>query len=31
MNELAWLVGHRFQSIVRREYDRVVDFDVVSH
>ena len=27
MNELAWLVGHRFQSIVRREYDWVVVFD----
>jgi len=27
MNELAWLVGHRFQSIARREYDWVVAFD----
>src|SRR6516225_8014763 len=27
MNELAWLVGHRFQSLARREYDWVVAFD----
>jgi hypothetical protein len=27
MNELAWLVGHHFQSLVRREYDWVVAFD----
>jgi Family of unknown function (DUF6188) len=27
MKELAWLVGHRFQSLVRREYDWVVAFD----
>jgi hypothetical protein len=27
MNELAWLVGHRFQSLTRREYDWVVAFD----
>jgi hypothetical protein len=24
MNELAWLVGQRFQSITRREYDWVI-------
>ena len=27
MNELAWLVGHRFQSLARREYDWVAAFD----
>ena len=27
MNELAWLVGHRFQLLTRREYDWVVTFD----
>ena len=27
MNELAWLVGHRFQSLARREYDWVVALD----
>src|SRR5262245_2113706 len=27
MNELACLVGHRFQSLARREYDWVVAFD----
>jgi len=27
MNELAWLVKKRFQSIARREYDWVVAFD----
>src|SRR3954447_26830703 len=27
MNELAWLVGHRFQAIARRERDWVVTFD----
>ena len=27
MNELAWLVGHRFQSLTRREYDWIVAFD----
>jgi len=27
MNELAWLVEQRFQSIARREYDWVVAFD----
>ena len=27
MNELVWLVGHRFQSLTRREYDWVVAFD----
>jgi hypothetical protein len=27
MNELAWLVGHRFQSLARREHDWVVAFD----
>ncbi len=27
MNELAWLVGCRFQSLTRREYDWVVAFD----
>jgi hypothetical protein len=27
MNELAWLVGHRFQSLTRREYDWVVALD----
>jgi hypothetical protein len=27
MNELAWLVGHRFQLFTRREYDWVVAFD----
>ena len=27
MNDLAWLVGLRFQSFVRREYDWVVTFD----
>lgn len=27
MNELAWLVGHRFQSLARREYDWVFGFD----
>ena len=30
MNELAWLVGHRFQSLTRREYDWVVAFDRVQ-
>jgi hypothetical protein len=24
MKELAWLVGHRFQSLTRREYDWVI-------
>jgi Family of unknown function (DUF6188) len=27
MNELAWLVGHRFQSATRREFDWVLVFD----
>lgn len=27
MNELAWLVGHHFQSFARREYDWVMTFD----
>jgi hypothetical protein len=27
MNELAWLVRHRFQSLTRREYDWVFAFD----
>jgi hypothetical protein len=27
MNELAWLIGHRFQSLARREYDWVLAFD----
>ena len=27
MNELAWLVGHRFQSLGRREHDWVAAFD----
>ncbi|MFI5457053.1 MAG: DUF6188 family protein [Isosphaerales bacterium] len=27
MNELAWLVGHRFQSLTRREFDWVLVFD----
>ena len=27
MKELAWFVGHRFQSLTRREYDWVVAFD----
>lgn len=27
MNELAWLVGHRFQLLTRREYDWVVALD----
>ena len=27
MNELAWLVGHRFQSLTRREFDWLVAFD----
>ena len=27
MNELAWLVGHRFQSLTRREFDWVITFD----
>ena len=27
MNELACLVGHRFQSLTRREFDWVVAFD----
>src|SRR5271166_2325021 len=27
MSELAWLVGHRFQSLTRREYDWVIAFD----
>jgi hypothetical protein len=27
MNELAWLVGHRCQSLFRREYDWVFAFD----
>jgi hypothetical protein len=26
MSELAWLVGHRFHSLTRREYDWVVAF-----
>ena len=27
MNELGWLVGHRFQSLARREFDWVLTFD----
>lgn len=27
MNELGWLIGHRFQSVARRDYDWVVAFD----
>jgi hypothetical protein len=27
MNELVWLVGHRFQSLTRREFDWVLVFD----
>jgi hypothetical protein len=27
MNELAWLVGHRFQSLARRDYEWVASFD----
>ena len=27
MAELAWLVGHRFQSLTRREFDWVIAFD----
>ena len=27
MNELSWLVEHRFQSVTRREYDWVFVFD----
>jgi len=27
MNELAWLVGRRFQSLTRREFDWVLYFD----
>jgi hypothetical protein len=27
MNELAWLVGYRFQSLTRREHDWVFAFD----
>ena len=27
MNELDWLIGYRFQSLVRREYDWVLVFD----
>jgi hypothetical protein len=27
MSELAWLVGHQFQSLTRREYDWVIAFD----
>lgn len=27
MNDLAWLVGRRFQSVARREFDWVVAFD----
>jgi hypothetical protein len=27
MNELAWLVGHSFQSLTRREFDRIFCFD----
>jgi len=27
MNELAWLVGHRFQLLTRREFDWFVAFD----
>src|SRR5262249_53859658 len=27
MDELAWLVGCRFQSLARREYDWVIAFD----
>jgi hypothetical protein len=27
MNELTWLVGHRFQSLTRRESDWVLSFD----
>ena len=27
MSELAWLAGHRFQSLTRREFDWVVAFD----
>src|SRR5271157_1076284 len=27
MSELAWLVGHRFQSLTRREFDWVLVFD----
>src|SRR5262245_33982152 len=27
MNELTWLVGHRFRALARREFDWVVSFD----
>jgi hypothetical protein len=27
MNELDWIVGHRFQSLTRREFDWVLVFD----
>jgi hypothetical protein len=27
MSELAWLVGHRSQSLTRREFDWVLVFD----
>src|ERR1051326_782671 len=27
MNQLSWLIGHRFESLTRREYDWVVVFD----
>jgi hypothetical protein len=27
MSELAWLIGHRFESLTRREFDWVLVFD----
>ncbi len=27
MNELAWLVGHRFQSLTRRDFEWIFAFD----
>ncbi len=27
MNEVSWIVGHRFQSLTRREFDWVLVFD----
>jgi hypothetical protein len=27
MNELGWLIGHRFQSVAHRDYDWVIAFD----
>ena len=31
MNELAWLVGHSAQSLTRREFDWVLEFDKGVH